>query len=318
MTVLRGYIYAILSALLVSTIPIFAKLMLAHTNAQSGGIYFFGIAFIIISLVIILRRQFEKLKVLKTYWKPLLILGIFNAAGSILWWFAINDVGPNLTTFLLRFENVFSVLFGLFLLKEKLNRYEALGIIVAITGAFMITRYSNNGTISMASVGIIFFAAALFSAAHFVSKMYVKKTGAFIMNYSRIIFSFIFMFFFAYSTNSFIFPNQASLEIGLAGAILSTVIGITFFLKALEHADLSKVISIRAMDPFIVVIYSYFVLADAPDMIQIVGGTTVILGILIIIQSRNIRNAKDKLDNRTRRYKKNLIKHSKKALKQGS
>jgi len=318
MTVLRGYIYAILSALLVSTIPIFAKLMLAHTNAQSGGIYFFGIAFIIISLVIILRRQFEKLKVLKTYWKPLLILGIFNAAGSILWWFAINDVGPNLTTFLLRFENVFSVLFGLFLLKEKLNRYEALGIIVAITGAFMITRYSNNGTISMASVGIIFFAAALFSAAHFVSKMYVKKTGAFMMNYSRIIFSFIFMFFFAYSTNSFIFPNQASLEIGLAGAILSTVIGITFFLKALEHADLSKVISIRAMDPFIVVIYSYFVLADAPDMIQIVGGTTVILGILIIIQSRNIRNAKDKLDNRTRRYKKNLIKHSKKALKQGS
>src|SRR3989344_3861704 len=318
MTVLRGYIYAILSALLVSTIPIFAKLMLAHTNAQSGGIYFFGIAFIIISLIIILRRQFEKLKVLKTYWKPLLILGVLNAAGSVLWWFAINDVGPNLTTFLLRFENIFSVVLGLFLLKEKLNKYEAIGILIAISGAFMITRYSNNGTISMARIGIIFLAALLFSGAHFVSKMYVKKTGAFIMNYSRIIFSFIFMFFFAYSTNSFIFPNQASLEIGLAGAILSTVIGITFFLKALEHADLSKVISIRAMDPFIVVIYSYFVLADAPDMIQIVGGTTVILGILIIIQSRNIRNAKDKLDNRTRRYKKNLIKHSKKALKQGS
>ena len=318
MTVLRGYIYAILSALLVSTIPIFAKLMLAHTNAQSGGIYFFGIAFIIISLIIILRRQFEKLKVLKTYWKPLLILGVLNAAGSVLWWFAINDVGPNLTTFLLRFENIFSVVLGLFLLKEKLNKYEAIGIFIAIAGAFMITRYSNSGTISMASVGIIFFSALLFSGAHFVSKMYVKKTGAFIMNYSRIIFSFIFMFFFAYSTNSFIFPNQASLEIAVAGAILSTVIGITFFLKALEHADLSKVISIRAMDPFVVVIYSYFVLETVPDVVQIAGGTMVILGVLIIIQSRNIRNAKDKLDNRTRKYKRNLIRHSKKALKQRS
>ena len=315
MTVLRGYIYAILSAVLVSTIPIFAKLMLAHTNAQSGGIYFFGMAFIIISIIIIVRRQFGQLKVLKTYWKPLLILGIFNAAGSILWWFGINDVGPNLTTFLLRFENVFSVVLGLFFLKEKLNKYEAIGIFIAITGAFMITRYSNNGSISLISVGIIFFAALLFSGAHFVSKMYVKKTGAFMMNYSRIIFSFIFMFFFAYSTNSFIFPNQASLEIAVAGGILSTVLGITFFLKALEHADLSKVISIRAMDPFIVVIYSYFVLATVPDMIQLAGGTVVILGILIIVQSRNIRNAKGRLDDRTRRYKKNLIRHSKKTLR---
>ena len=315
MTVLRGYIYAILSAVLVSTIPIFAKLMLAHTNAQSGGIYFFGIAFIIISLIIILRRQFDKLKVLRTYWKPLLILGVFNAAGSVLWWFAINDVGPNLTTFLLRFENIFSVVFGLFLLKEKLNKYEAIGILIAISGAFMITRYSNNGTISMASIGIIFLAALLFSGAHFVSKMYVKKTGAFIMNYSRIIFSFIFMFFFAYSTNSFIFPNQASLEIAVAGAVLSTVIGITFFLKALEHADLSKVISIRAMDPFIVVIYSYFILATVPDVVQLVGGTVVIIGVLIIIQSRNIKNVKGRLDDRTKKYKKNLIRHSKKALR---
>ena len=105
----KGYYYALISALLVGLGTTVGKLIVAELGVTSSSLFYFGAAFIGV-LILQAARKNIGITAFRKYWKPIIAFGALNAAGALLWFASIDIIGPAMTSFLLRFEVVFSII----------------------------------------------------------------------------------------------------------------------------------------------------------------------------------------------------------------
>ncbi len=282
---MKGYLFAILSSLLMPSAFIINYIALQSTNISTLNFFFFGFGLVGAMISVIITKKFGRLvELFKKYWKPIVVLGLVNGATAVVWLFTLNLIGPSSLGFLMRFATVFIVVLGVVYLKEKFNRGEIFGSVIMIIGVFVMT--FKGGDHLIAGVFLALFISLVVSLEQLFLKKYVKEIEPIVFNALRLGFTFLVVLIYVAGRMNLVLPSVDIMFLIFLGAILSAVIGFVLYLKALEVAELSKVTVIQSLNPFIVLIYSLIFLGSIPTGLQLVGGVITGLGAFFLVLAR--------------------------------
>ncbi|MEH2177705.1 DMT family transporter [Nostoc sp.] len=261
------------------------------------NVLFIGNLCALIFLLPIYRQQWQKktLKLLsKKDWLALTVVAILSGAlipGLVFQALALTEV--NNVILVGRLEPPLTMALSVWLLKEQVNRWEILGAIAAFIGVTLtiILQPSQAATINMGvlRVGVGEFLAAVAAVASVASTIIVKVR---ISNIPVGIFSTFrtalgtVIFFFAalvlYGSNHFInvFSPFLWQWMLVYGAVI-VVLGQLFWLKGLRASTVSAASLAGSFTPIVGIIAAYLVLGEAPTLAQYIGGSLILVGILL-------------------------------------
>lgn len=282
----KGVLLTILTSLSLGLNVIFGQLLVNIVNVETSNTIWFMFASVIFIIFFASTRRLKSFKkTLMERKKEILAIGILSAAGSIFWMYGILYAGTNNLAFVFQFNVIFTVILGTVFLKERFKKIEILGFALAILG-ILILAYDNN-EIGVISILVILVSALFNSISNFASKVFVRRINPTMMAGGRAIFIFLLTLLYATATNSIQtnIPN-AVFFFAFLGGLSGAFIGFIFFFKALEKIKVSKAMTIRTMEPFLVVIFSFIILSIIPTKNQLIGGPFIMLGIIILSLSR--------------------------------
>jgi len=278
----KGILLTLIATILNSSTYIITKYLLNITNVETVLILWFFWGNLIFILFFLFKKDLKKIFAeLKSNIRKLVIFGVIGSIGIISWTYAILYGETTNIAFIFRLEAVFAVIFGLALLKEKIFPLEWIGMVLAIVGAFIMV-YSGSISLDKGTIAILI--SALTSAfSIFLAKVYVKGISAYALTYTRTISALIFISIYALSMGRFEFSLQSNvLGFTFLTAFVGAFLGFLLFYKSLSLYEMSKAIAVRSTEPFFVAIFGLIILMTIPTINQIIGGTLIVVGVIII------------------------------------
>jgi len=132
------------------------KYLLTYYSAESIMVFRFLVASLTLLIVVIVK----KVKIPEKKDLPLFALGGFVGIFLYAWFFitGTDAVPSGVSSFLIASAPVFTTLFSIFLLKEKVKLLPWIGMIVALCGLLMITASQMSGFVM--NIGVVFLIGA--------------------------------------------------------------------------------------------------------------------------------------------------------------
>ncbi len=288
----KGILFSILASISLGFNYIAAKLLVDLVNVETMNTIWFAFASVMYIVFFVFNKKKSFASIARN-WKVVLVIGALATIGSMFWSYAIFYSGPNKVSFIFQFNTVFTVFLGVAILKENFRKIEIIGVFTAILGVLILTYSSNE--LNFLSTVIALVSALCYSLANLIAKLNVKKIDPMALAGGRSFIIFLLFLLYSITTNK-IQTNIPNIAFGYAflGALTGAFIGFTFFYKALEKIKISKVISIRSVDPLFTTIFSFLILSIIPTANQLLGGILVIIGIVILSLYREDKNLKNK------------------------
>jgi len=277
----RGILFAVSASLMFGLSPVFVRLVLDFVNVETMNILFTVFASLCFMLSFAFFRKVAYFRSIFSNWRKVASMSLFSAAGSLLFTYGIFLYGPVNAAFLIQFTAVFTILFGVAFFKERLTRLEAVGVLVAVAGVFVLAY--GNLTLEIVSTLVLLVAALFFASANTLSKAYVKNMNPVALAGGNSMFMFLFVFAYAVLSGRLetAFPS-VTLVYAFLGSVTGVVLSFALFFKALEVFEVSKAATIRTMEPFLTAIFSFIILALTPTVNQVVGGILIVIGVVTL------------------------------------
>ncbi len=286
----KGYIFTFLSILTLSNVYVFSKAVMNRVAYPQFGFWWFLTGGIYITLYGIITRSFRVYKDFgRKEYAVLLVNGLLELGGTYFFFKAIQTVSnPSIVSFLWNMAPVFVVVLGALLLHERFNVREAAGILITLTGAFLISYKGGRTWNDMFIDGsqYVLISIAFFSFNSILLKKYVKHLSPLVLTINRVIFltSFFFIFLLL-SPYSFRIPYDAMKNVWI-GAFLGPFLTVILSLHALKYIDVSKKSVLGTTKGLFVMLLSYLMFKNLPSALQITGGILAIIGSVLIITGR--------------------------------
>jgi len=282
----KGYFFALIATLAFSNVYIFSKAALNEVHLTQFGVYWFAIG-TIAALAFAIKNK--KLKQLKTLTKQqvliLIILGVLEILTTTTFFLSINIIpDPSITSFLGNMFPVMVTLGGVFLLKERFGWIEAVGVVLALSGAFLIsyTGGTTLRTLFISGTGIVFVNAILATSATLVVKVHVKRLSPELLVLNRttwlLVYSLIMFFIFG---QSFSIPASALKNIAI-GAILGPFLAIVAVYYSYTYIEASRSAIVQSLKGIFVLIGAYLFFHTFPVKHQLIGGLLTVIGVMIM------------------------------------
>lgn len=293
--VVKGYIFAFLATLGMSNVFIFSKAAMAELDVIQFGFYWFGMA-LLWSLIFMLGTG--KLKSIKSLNKRskilLIIIGIFELVAASTLFLAIETVeNPTVISFLHNLTPIFVTVLGISFLTERFNFIEGIGILLTITGAFLIS-YTGQKKLSelfIDGTGLITISSLFLSISIVIAKSRIKHIDPSILMINRISYIFIFaVLLMVYSGRSLEISGTALFNVA-AGSILGPFMTALAQYSALKYIEASRTMIIQATRGLFVAIGAIIYLNILPEVMQIIGGTITIVGVIVITLGKRMMRA---------------------------
>lgn len=283
---LKGYLLALVSVIAVSNVYIFSKAALLEVSLPQFGTYWFLFGLIWVVLFAWYRKSFKLIKELspKNY-LVLLFLGVVDVIGTFFFFKAIYTISnPTIVSFIGNISPALVITLSFIILKERFNKLELLGMIMAISGAFIISYKGNSGIDDMFIDGAQY--VLISSTLGAFNSVVIKKN---IINIPPIIFTLsrtIFLLFFSIialilTKDSLIIPISAIKNI-VIGSILGPFLTVIAGYLALQYILLSRKAIFASTKGLFVLFGSYLYFGNFPDTVAIIGGGVTIIGVLMI------------------------------------
>ncbi|MCW4005703.1 MAG: DMT family transporter [Candidatus Bathyarchaeota archaeon] len=276
-----GVLFSVCASLMFGLSPVLVTLTLNYTNIETQNVLFNLFASIFFAAFIWAFKKKRALKVILKNWREITLVSAIVAAGSLLFTYGILVSGPTNATFVIQFTLIFTILLGVVFLKERLSKFEVLGMLISLSGLFVLSY--GNVEFEILSTAVLLAASALFAAANFLSKVYVKNIDPLSLTGGRAIFVFVILLVYALALGKldFALPVEA-LGYSALGAVTGVALSFVFFFKALEIFEVSKTMIIRSMEPFLTALFSFAILALAPTANQLAGGAIIVAGVILL------------------------------------
>ena len=274
----RGVLFAVSASLMFGLSPVFVRLVLDFVNVETMNVLFTVFASLCFVVAFGVFRKAAYFRSILGSWRRVGLMSLFSAAGSLLYTYGIFLYGPVNAAFLVQFTAVFTILFGAVFFKERFTRLEAVGIVVAVVGVFVLAY--GNLSLEIVSTLVLLGAALLFASANSLSKAYVKNVDPVALAGGNSMFMFLFIFAFAILTGKLetAFPSE-TLVYAFLGSVTGVVLSFVLFFKALQVYAVSKTATIRTIEPFLTAIFSFVILALPTTVNQLVGGVMIVIGV---------------------------------------
>ena len=274
----RGVLFAVSASLMFGLSPVFVRLVLDFVNVETMNVLFTVFASLCFVVAFGVFRKAAYFRSILGSWRRVGLMSLFSAAGSLLFTYGIFLYGPVNAAFLVQFTAVFTILFGAVFFKERFTRLEAVGIVVAVVGVFVLAY--GNLSLEIVSTLVLLGAALLFASANSLSKVYVKNVDPVALAGGNSMFMFLFIFAFAILTGKLetAFPSE-TLVYAFLGSVTGVVLSFVLFFKALQVYAVSKTATIRTIEPFLTAVFSFVILALPTTVNQLVGGVMIVIGV---------------------------------------
>jgi len=282
---LKGYLLTLVSVIAVSNVYLFSKVALKEVSLPQFGAYWFGFGLLWILIFALIRKDFYKFRELsRNCYGVLFVLGIFEVIGTYFFFKAIATIpNPTIVSFIGNIAPAFTITLSFLILKERFNSLEFWGILLTLSGAFIIS-YKGNGVEDMFINGAQYILySSIFGAINAVIvKKKIKKIHPIVLTINRSFFLLLFSLIAAYYLQvSFSVSNKALVNIfigSLLGPFLTVVVG--YF--ALQFIPLSKKAIIMSTRGLFVLVGSYLYFGEFPTVVALLGGAVTIVGVLLI------------------------------------
>ncbi len=251
---------------------------------------FYRLFFSVLILVPIFlyMRGWRQLRTLRI--KNVLVIigaGIALAFHFVLWFAALNNTSIASAVILVDISAIFIAVFAYFILKESLNRWRMLGILVACIGVvFIALTHSTEGSALLGDMLALM--AAVFGAIYFVAGR-KSRQGLDVIPYVFLLYisctlTLLIACFFTATPLIPPIPQQFYLQeylVFIGIALVSTIFGHTLYNWSLKYVDATVVGIALLAEPIGSILLGIAFFVEIPHPIVIAGGVLVLMGIYL-------------------------------------
>ncbi len=241
----KGILFAALTAILFVTLEPVSKLIANDVTPFAITLWRFIIGSVMMLPFAIMKIKKEKIKIDIKDIGLIAILGVFIVCFSMI----ALQIGvkkadsPALIAIIFSSNSIFTILFSIFILKDKLTRNKIIALVLGIAGVLLCADFSS-GT-NLESVAYAVFASLSFSLYTVLSKKFMKKFGGIIQTGLGFLFGSIVLLVFlavmsvatkdaSYAIMPSVIDTNVIVNLVYLG-IFVTGLGYLFYFKAMEH-----------------------------------------------------------------------------------
>jgi drug/metabolite transporter (DMT)-like permease len=286
---MKGYAWILLATVTGSTVYVFSKAALNEISLFQFGFWWFSMA-IAWNLLYTLRspetRQYRSIP--KSSLKLLLLLGLVETLATATFYTAIQvSTNPSIPAFLRNMEYIFITLLGVILLKERFRGREIIGMILALSGAFVIS-YHRGGTLASyltGSSGLMLLCTSIYAIRTTLAKKFIHTISPTMMAINRAVWLFLLAtLLLTIFGQSIAIPRAAFLNI-LVGSFLGPFLTSIGQYSALKYIEASRAAIIQSSTALFTIIGVFLYFGTLPLTYQAVGGVITIGGVILLIWS---------------------------------
>jgi O-acetylserine/cysteine efflux transporter len=262
---------------------IFARLLEPHLPGETGAFYVLAVATVEVAIFTALGKAI-RFEVFRQNWRFFLSIGLLVGLSTAFNYIAVAYIDPGTASLLAQMSTIFAMAFSLFWLRERLNRLEVVGALVAIAGVFVINfqpgDYWQAGSLLVLGSSFMY---ALHAAI-------VKRHGGELefRNFFlwRVSSTTGFLLLFTVARGQLIWPAAQVWPILITAGTVDVVISRVLYYLALRQFKMSFHTVILTLSPVITILWSLALFQDLPSLQGLLGGAAVIAGVAVIAASR--------------------------------
>jgi len=262
---------------------VFARLLRPYLPGPTAALLVLGLATVEITLFLGWQRNIQ-FGVLRRHFLFFVLIGALVAASTGLNYTAISFIDPGTASLLAHSSTVFALGFGLFWLKERLNRQQSVGATLVILGAFVIS-FQPGEYLRLGSL-MVLGSALLYSFHAAVVKRYggeIAFTNFFLF---RVGMTTTFLLLYVVGTDSWVWPVWQAWLILLVAATTDVVISRMLYYWVLRRLQMSAHALLLTLSPVVAILWSVLLFGERPTLQGFLGGMVVIAGIIVVTRSR--------------------------------
>ncbi|NLY66881.1 MAG: DMT family transporter [Tissierellia bacterium] len=261
----KGIVFAVIASILWSTGGLLVKLSNWHPLAISGG------RSLIAALVMLVYLRRPKITKSKAQ-----IIGAITYSTTVMFFVIANKLTTAANAILLQYTSpIFVALLGVWILKEKIHWYDIVSILVVFLGmGLFFIQGVDRGNI----LGNIIAILAGFSLACTTISLRLQKEGSAVeTTWLGNILTFVLALPFIIQVKI----DAINLIIILILGIFQLGISYILYVNALKYISALEAILITVLEPLLNPVWVYVFTGEAPGIYALIGGSIVILTILI-------------------------------------
>lgn len=286
---IRGYLYMFGTAFFTAVSYGFAKVVSGGVSADLVTFYwFFGAFFFSMFATALIPSQRAELKSLGKYTTIFILSSVVTAIGAALWIYSIRTIGTPLTSFLMKSQTLFSLLLGMVLLGERLNKWETVGVTLTITGA-VIVAYQREGYLFIGTL-VALLSAFFYSLLSFLVKRLAQNLNMLTLANVRSLGVSIVLFIYLVIAGRFGIPGLMDLVLMSLGGLTGAYIAKACQFQSIKLLDVSHSTAVMPLESILVVLISFFFFDDLPSAIKLIGGACIIIGVIFLVLFRGEKN----------------------------
>ena len=277
--------YALFTALLLvdSFHYIFARLLLPHIHPTASAFFVLAVATVEVAAFAGVRGQLHWRPARSHFWF-FASIGFLIAAATVLSYSAIAYIDPGTASMLGKTGIIFSLLLSVLWLRERLSRMQVIGAVLAVAGATVIS-YHPGAVVQWGALLIL--ASTLLYALH---TAVVKRWGGdmpfldfFVF---RLLFTSIFLFFFAAGSGHLVWPDAPTWLLLLLAGSVDVVISRALYYQTLRMFPMSIHTIILTLSPVVAIGVSLMLFGTFPGTQELIGGVMVLAGVVVVNRAR--------------------------------
>lgn len=293
---LKGYTWGLVGTACLSTVLILSKLAYLTVSRDTFMVTMYISGLVFAGGYIVVTGRLAELRLKGKQWLYAALVGLFYTIGTTSVFISVQIANPSLTAFFGRIQTVYAVIWGVVLLKERLNRGEIAGMGLTLLGALIISFASGENVWLALLISLV--GASLFNSLGFVTSKIAVQHGvpnaALVFYRSVVVLTLV--GFLALVRGTIGPSTPQAMGFGIAAGLLGPFLTWFFINKGLQLAPASKVAIIRNTQPVIVVLLSLVALGSVPSPRQLIGGLVAIAGVLVILRAQRSVRTEDNSD----------------------
>ncbi len=283
---LFGYFLVMGTAFFTAFSYIFGKKVSETLYPETVAFYWFFGAFL---FALIKRMIFSicgttfrvPLKDLHKYKDVMIVSSIVTVFGVAFWVIALRAAGPPVTSFLMKFQVVFSVVLGALFLNERLRSLEIFGIILTIIGGLVITYDTSIFELKGSFYAIL--AAFCYSCLFIIVRKKGTNLNMMMVATLRSLGVSIVGILYLCVSGKFQFPSNIDLINMLIGGTCGAYIGKALQFQAIKLVDVSRTTAVTPLEAVFVVLLTFLFFDTVPSSMKLFGGGLILTGVIFLL-----------------------------------
>jgi drug/metabolite transporter (DMT)-like permease len=263
---------------------VFARLLVPYLPGGTAAFYVLLVATVEVALFLTIRRSI-RFDIFRNNLRFFLIIGLLVATSTTFNYVAVAYIDPGTASLLAQTSTIFALAFGLFWLREHLNRLEVIGALAAIVGVFVINFQAGDYW----RLGSLLVLASSFMYA--LHAAIVKRHGGELefRNFFlwRVASTTGFLLIFTAARGQLVWPEPRAWIILIVAGTVDVVISRVLYYLALRRLRMSFHTVILTLSPVITILWSYALFGELPALQGLIGGAAVMTGVAIITVGRS-------------------------------